>query len=1083
MSTRQVFASAVVGFMLLLTLARSFGQEVDAAIVVGTVLDSSRAAVTSATVELTHRATNGVTRVQTNERGEYRTPPLRLGEYEIRVEAQGFRPFTERGLVLNIGDVRQVDAVLEVGQRSEAITVEATESLLQTQDATVGTVITNQQLVELPLNGRDYLQLAELSSGTIPTTNGSAGGQTVGISIGGQAGAQVAFLLDGQDNNNQQISTGHSGQKDIVEPSVDAIQEFKVVTNGYSAEYGRSSSGVISAALKSGSNQFHGVGYEFVRNQALDAENYFDTPGTPKPPFGRNTFGGAIGGPILRDRTFFFGDVEVSRIRQSATSVNTIPTGSELAGEFPAATGDPVIYNPATPGVSFPIVNGQYIIPSGSIDPIAGKIAALLPMVQTPGAGNYTYVSPENQDIYRWDFRIDHTLNAKQNLYFRFSDQKNDQGVTSLLPPAAGGYYSAGPSNLETGAETTNSKSFVLNYGVVWSPSLVSSFKAGWNDLAWVNYLPNQSLAGIGIPGVDSNNPGFSEVNITGLPLLGVTNVPNADTSENRQLSGDLAWSKGSHNVKFGVQQYWLQTNFLSSQRSSGIFNFNGQYTGSPVADFLLGDISSDSLSTYAALHFRVPETHFFVQDDWKVSRRLTLNLGLRYELTPPAVDLHNAIANFELNTDPYTTASPQLVLAGSQGGGRASRALQNVDYHQFAPRFGFAFSPDSKTVLRGGYGIFYSNFITLGGMSSMEINPPNSVRVSTTPSKTTPSAFLQDGFSAGTLSVANAKNVELISYDQRSVPPTDYQWNFNVQRQLPGGILLEVGYMGNTFDHNWWDIDGNPAPLAANPTGSLNSRRLYPSTAVPGTPDTLTLADVVRIQKDGYSHYNGLQAKLEKRYTHGLTFIASYAYSKTMALGDTIGLQDPNDWRAEYAPAVQDMTQHFVGSAVYELPFGRHRQFGSNWNRATNVVLGGWSIDPIVTVDTGFPVNLTENVDNSNTGQIDRPNVVGDWHLAHPSVNEWFNTAAFVVNPEGTFGDAGRNILRAPGLFNLDLGAHKTFQLSERVGAQFRLESFNLTNTPPLGYPNAELGNPNFGKIQSAGTPRENQIALKVVF
>jgi hypothetical protein len=1075
MSMARSFAGFVLGSLFLLTTLSSFGQQADTAIFVGSVSDPSHGSVTKATVTIVHLATNSVATVETNERGEYRTPPLRLGEYELSAEAAGFKRFTQRGLILNIGDVRQVDVVLQIGQVTESITVEGAGSFLQTQDSTVGTVITNRQIVELPLNGRDYLQLAALSSGTVPAINGG-----VGISIGGQAGGQVAFLLDGQDNNNQQISTGHSGQKDIVEPSVDAIQEFKVVTNGYSAEYGRSSSGVISAALKSGTNEFHGVGYEFVRNAALDAENFFTPAGSPKPPFGRNQFGGAIGGPIIRDKTFFFGDFEIGRIRQSVTSVNTLPTSAELAGEFPAGTGNAVIRDPST-GLPFPIVNGQYVIPSTSIDPIAGKIAALLPVPQTSGTGNYVYASPENSDARRWDFRIDHSISAKQNLYFRFSDQTDDEGVTSLLPPATGeGYYSAGP--VETGAQRIDSKSFVLGYDRIWSPSLLSSIKIGWNDLSWINSFPRQNLTGIGIPGVNSTNPGFSEVVITGLPSLGVTNVPNADASQNRQLSGDLTWNKGSHNLKFGVQAYWLQTNFLSSQRSSGIFNFNGQYTGSPFADFLLGDASSTSLSTYATLHFRVPETHFFVQDDWKVSRRLTLNIGLRYEITPPAVDLHNAIANFEMNTNPYT-GTPQLVLAGSQGSDRASRALQNVDYHQFAPRFGFAYSLDNKTVLRGGYGIFYSNFITLGGMSSMEINPPNSVRVSITPNKTVPSVFLQDGYPTGALSVANAKNVELISYDQRSVPPTDYQWNLNIQRQLPFGVLLEVGYEGNNFDHNWWSIDGNPAPLTANPIGSLNSRRLYTSTAVPGTPNAISLADVVRIQKDGYSRYNALQIEAEKRYANGLTFIAAYAYSRTMARGDAQGLQNPSDWSAEYAVAGQDVTQHFVGSAIYELPFGRHKQFGSNWNAITNAVLGGWSIDPIVTVSTGVPVNLTENTNNSNTGQNDRPNVSGNWHLANSTVNEWFNTAAFAVNAPGTFGDAGRNILRGPGLFNIDLAAHKTFKLTERVSAQLRFESFNFTNTPPLGAPNAQLGNPNFGQIQSAGTPRENQVGVKVLF
>lgn len=1074
----KLFGILVMGGLALANAQRNLGQEVDAAIVTGTVVDSSHAAVPGASVQLTHVATNAVVRIQTNKRGEYRTPPLRLGTYDVSVDAPGFKRFDQEGVILNIGDVRQLNVVLQVGAVTQTVTVDGTAPLLQREDSTVGTVITNQEITELPLNGRDYIQLAALSSGTT-----SASGS--GVTIGGEAPGQVAFLLDGQDNNNQQIGL-HSGQKDIVEPSIDAIQEFTVITNGYSAEYGRSSSGVVSVALKSGTNRYHGDGYEFVRNAALDSENYLISPGTPKPPFGRNQFGGTIGGPIIHDKTFFFGDFEIGLIRESVTSLNTLPTDPEREGEFSAQ-----VTNPLT-GQPFPLVNGYYTIPSGSFDPIAVKIINLLPHAQLPVAlNNYEYNSPNNTDTHRWDLRIDQILSENQSLYFRFSEQQVNDGITSLLPPATGeGYYSAQPGSLEPGAQTNNSQSFELNYNRTISPTLLASVKAGWNYLFWNNSYPTQALSGIGIPGVGSTNPGFASITVAGpgidMPVLGITNVPNRDGSEDRQLSGDITWTKGQHTLKFGVQTYWLQTNFLSSQSSSGTFTFNGQYTGQAFADFLLGDASAASLSTYAQLNFRIPEQHFFVQDDWKVTQRLTLNLGVRYEITPPAVDVYpstNKMANFIMNDrDPYV-GSPYLLLAGANGNSLESRALQQVNYHQLAPRLGFAYSLGGKTVIRGGYGIFYSNYITIGGMQSLEKNPPFSVVVSETPSKTKPSVFLQDGFPSDALSVANAKNVQLNSWDTRSAPPTDDQWNLNVQRELSGSVLLEVGYDGNNFDHGWWRIDGNPAPLTADPVGSLNSRRLFTSTAVPGTPYSITLASVKRIEHDGYSRYNAGHVKIEKRYSNGVSFIASYLYSKTMGIGDAAGLQNPLDWDAEYAPSIQDMTHHFVGSAIYELPFGKGKPFGQNWSGITNALLGGWSVDPIVTINSGLPVNLTEAVDNSNTGQNDRPNVVGNWHLSNPTVNEWFNTAAFALNPPGTFGDAGRDILRAPGLFNIDLAAHKQFKITERVSAQIRIESFNLTNTPPLGAPNAELGTGSFGTITTAGNPRQIQFGAKLLF
>src|SRR3984957_9530375 len=404
-----------------LSVPSAVAQQVDDAIVVGTVFDSSHAAVTGAVVKLTHLATNAVTEVRTDARGEYRTQSLKIGEYAITVGADGFKQSNQRGVVLEIGDVRKLDVVLEVGQTSESVNVEAEAPLLQASDSTVGDVINNRQIEELPLNGRDYLQLANLSSGTVPATQG--------VEIGGQAGTQVAFLLDGQDNNNQQISTSHSGQKEVVKPSVDAIQEFKVVTNGYSAEFGRSSSGVVSVALKSGSNQLHGSAFEFIRNDIVDARNLF---ATYKPPYKRNQFGASAGGPVIRNKTFIFGDFEATYIRQYTTTLSTVPTVAERNGIFSST-----IINPYT-GSPFP---GNQI-PSSLFDPVALKVLSFIPLPQTGAAtSNYNYQSPSNQDNHRWDIRVDQILNDKQNLFFRFSDQVADTVTASPLPPVNGQYY------------------------------------------------------------------------------------------------------------------------------------------------------------------------------------------------------------------------------------------------------------------------------------------------------------------------------------------------------------------------------------------------------------------------------------------------------------------------------------------------------------------------------------------------------------------------------------------------------------------------------------------------------------------
>lgn len=1064
----------------LLGAVTTFAQEGGEAVVVGTVRDATQSVVQAATVTLTHVATNTSLQVRTDEHGEYRTPPVRIGEYTIVIEAGGFKRFSQAGVALDIGDVRTINATLEVGAVSDTVNVEAAAPLLQTADSTVGSVIGNQQIEDLPLNGRDYMQLATLSAGTIPSINSG-----IGISVGGQPGYAVGFLLDGVDNNNQSIRYSYGNQKEAIKPSVDAIQEFKVVTNTFAAEFGRSGSGVVSVSIKSGTNQIHGTAYDFLRNQVLDARNLF---AVTKPPYKRNDFGGSLGAPIIRNKLFVFGDAEWNKIRQTTTVVDTVPTLAERQGIFPASIYDPATYN-ATTNTRTPFANNT--IPPSRISPIASQVLNWYPLPQTSGTtGNYVVQEDGNQNPYRYDIRADDVLSDKQNLFFRWSEQWQETDPGSALPAVSGIGYVNG------GAKTTiDSQGFAFGYNRVWTPSLISSFHLAWNSLFYVaSSVDKRNINGIiGLQGADESYAGgLASLPITGLTSIGGTGLGNIDGSQTRQISGDLTWVKGTHTLKFGAQVYWLQTNFFSAQQSDGVLNFTGVYTknpasptgGSGLADFLLGDSSSGALSNFEWVNLRQPLPAFFAQDDWKVTHRLTFNIGLRYELNYPAVDRFNKMANFDLDTN---WNSPQLVLANSSN--RTSEALQTMDYHDFAPRFGFAYAlPDDKTVLRGGYGIFYSGVQNVGGMQSLEINAPYHLQVSLSPSPTVPSLGLANGFPAGSLSLENASSVLFVSDDETGVWPITQMWNFNIQRQLPGGVLVEIGYYGNKLDHGLRQFDGNPAPPEP---GNTNANRRFKSIAIPGTPYTVSLADVIRIQKDGYSDYDALQAKIEKRYSKGLTFSAAYSFSKTMALGENFsnGVQNPSDWDADRAVSSQDMTQHFVANVVYALPFGRGKKWGAHWNRWLNGAFGGWSAGPIVTVDTGLPLNLTVNGNPSNTGQgtvvglNDRPNVVGNWHLANPAVQEWFNTAAFVANAPYTFGNAGAWILRGPGLVDLDIAAHKTFTITERITAQLRLESFNATNTPALGAPNTQVGNPLFGQITSAGAARDNQIALKIVF
>jgi hypothetical protein len=1154
--------------------AVSFAQVATDASITGTVTDTGQLAVQGAVVTATDVATGVATTTKTNDLGQYRTPPLKIGTYTVTIESAGFKQFKEVDVILDIGSIREINAALTPGEVIDTVNVQATtEELLQKSDSTVGTVFTTQQIEELPLNGgstgRDYLQLASVSAGTESASQG--------VSIGGQAGTQAAFLLDGLDNNNQEILTSHSNQKEIIKPSVDAISEFKVVTTSYSAEYGRSSSGVVSVNIKSGTNQIHGSAFEFIRNDAVDALPYLTT--VAKLPYKYNDFGGTLGGPIRKDRTFIFGDVEFFRYRSESEAYSLVPTDEQKSGQFSTAVYLPTSYSSKTlsRSVTFPnqaaFASGAYNpaagtltyqIPSpnsaaigATIDPIAQSLLQYYPepnlnlstspnanpsLANSPVANtNFFNLANGGTNNYRWDTRVDEVLSANQTLFGRYSSEQVRNLLTSSLPPLNGQYYAGGGANYD------NSQAFAAGYNLVLSANLLGAAHVGWNKIFWKQGFPNQSLTGVGIPGVPNLYPGFSEMSVSSYATIGVSNTPNSDDSQDREIAADITWNHGAHTLKFGWQEFWLQTNFDSSQETTGIFTFSGVYSeqkptstaslDQKFADFLLGDASAEKLSDQSILNFRSDYTHFFVQDDWKASRSLTLNLGLRYELSPPAVDKFNKIANFDEDSNP---SNPQLIYAGEYGRKRDQRALQNLSYTNFAPRIGFAFSPEgSKTVMRGGYGIFYSNAITIGGMQSMENNPPvNQLTLLTTPSKTTPNEFLQQGFAPGAISFSgyNGSTVTLVSFDRHAVIPTDQQWNLNIQRALPYGIVTEVGYSGNKFDHNWWQVDGNPGnPLVAQSLGVTSptpATRPYHTATIPGTSTTLNLGTVSRVSKEGWSHYNGLQVKAEKRYARGLTFLGTYSYSKTIGVGDASNFQNINDIQAERAVTSTNLKHHFVLSGVYPLPFGRGQQFGANWNRWVDGALGGWSFSPILTVNSGPPVSLTASGNLSTTGDTDRPNLVGNPYVAggvagntsvpgcgpnspaSPGYNAsspaagtypagssagaptqvrvrtaWFNPCAYAVNSPYTFGDVGRNSLVGPGSVNLDVSVHKTFAFfTERVKAQLRLEAFNVANHPNLGSPGStvqtSLSTSTLGVISgAAGNPRQVQAAIKILF
>jgi hypothetical protein len=1077
-------------FWLSALLAWPLGaQQLDTALIVGTVSDATGAVIPGAQLTFAHLATGTEYSTQTNESGAYRSTPLRIGEYLVVVEAEGFKQYSGTGVSLSIGDIRQLDVQLQVGAVTEVIEVEATAPLLQTQDASQGTVIENRQIVDLPLNGRDYLQLAVIAAGTIPSR-----GQ--GVSIGGQRGQEVSFFVDGMDNNSQTIA-GQGNQNEAVKPSIDAIQEFRVITNGFNAEYGRTSAGIISVSVKSGTNKIHGSAYEFLRNDAVDARNFFDP--SEKPPFKRNQYGFSVGGPAIKNRLFWFGDMEWNDIRESATNVSTVPSLAQRSGDFSVGNQifDPLTWN-GTERQPF----ANRVIPESRIDPVARFLRDFWPDPQTASATrNFTLTPPRTRDFRTWDWKVDGNIDDKTTAFARWSEQQQDIAHVPELPPSQFGLTSRG-----AGQDVTSWNS-VVGLNRVWTPSLVSSFRYGWTYIhtAVTNPIDEDVNQKIGLNGFDNTVPGTSEINIAGFRAIGNVNFnPNLIKSQTRLLSSDTTWTRGNHAIKFGAQIFWLQSAIVNPQRAKGAMTFDGRFTersptnragsGQPLADMLLGFPLDMQGSNTVWMDLRAPFQHWYVQDDWKLTPKLTFNIGLRYELNPWWIDRRNQISNFDLGT--CFGCNDGFIEVAEEGDSRFDRALMKQDSNNLAPRFGFAYRLTEKTVVRGAYGLFYGDTTSTGGGEFMETNPPMHFKSSLVTGRTDPFLKLETGLPAGTISPTNASGVELSSFDRAPKWPLAQNWNFNIQRNLPGDVLWEIGYYGNKMNHIVGRFDLNaprPGP------GAVNPRRIWTRVQSPGTEALITLGRMNRHEFRFNTLYHGFQTKVEKRYSKGMTFIGSYAWSRTIAdmrgANGSGGAQgedfrfvlDTLDLTRERGVAGQHMAHRFIMSYVYELPFGRGKAYGGDVHPALDAILGNWSVGGIVTLAAGTPQTLTVQGNPANTGGGDRPDVVAGQYPILPAgertVDRFFNTEAFTPNKAFTIGNAGNNLLIGPRTTAWDFSLYKSIPIIEGHELQFRFEAFNATNTPRFGFPNAQVGNANFGQISSAGTPRNLQFGLKYLF
>lgn len=1087
--TKQISFATRAALAAVLLVPLALGQ-IETARIQGSVSDSTGAVIPGAMVRFVHVATGQEFSVSTSVEGLYRSVPLRIGEYRVEYEADGFKRAVRSGINLELQETAVIDVALEIGEVTEVVDVTADAVLLETTEAAQGQVINNQRIVDMPLNGRDYIQLALLSAGAIRPIGGRFGG----YSAGGQRTTQNNYTLDGVDNNGLQIAA-QGRRAEVVKPSIDAIAEFKISTNAYSAESGRALGGTVNVSIKSGSNDFHGTVFEFLRNEKLDAKNFFDSPTAPKPPFKRNQFGFSAGGPIRRNSTFFFGDFEGTRIRESATFVLTIPTQEQLAGNFtgvPQTVYDPDSYDPDT-NLRTPFRDNR--IPDYQIDSVARKASDYYPAPNAPGlTQNWRTAAPDNEDNDKWDARIDQILGANDNLFWRYSQQDSYVPSPLRFPSRQDG----------DGTEFSHrGQNMALGWNHIFSPTLIANFKLGWNRI----YTDRQAVAEanlnqeLGLTGVNQSLRGAARFSISGMRQIGTSNfTPNLIDSQNRQFNADLNWSKGRHNLKFGYSLQLLQSYLTNPQQELGQFIFNGNFSrqtqnvtggrgGRPVADFLLGIPFRTDISNSVYMNLRAPWQHFYLQDEWRVNDRLTLNLGLRYEHNMPWLEKDNGISNFDIDTDP---ANPDFFVATD--GSRASRATLAPDLTNFAPRFGFAYRVLDGTVVRGGYGIFYANYEGTGGGQFLETNPPFHIKSQISTDSITPSVLLRNGVPDGVVTPERAVSLRFSSFEREPPWPISQQWNLNIQHSLGANTVWEVGYYGTKAQHLVNRLDGNWAPPGP---GNINSRRRFTSAVFPGTDIVVgPLAAMNRHEYNGNSLFHSFQTRLERRYANGLTVLAAYVWSKN--IGDVggfsgsgnapnSGVQNPLDRRAERSLDNQHREHSFVSSYIYDLPFGQGRRWGGSWGGVPNAVLGGWSVAGIVSFASGRPFGLRVRGNPANNGNFSRPNVVSGAGPELPRSQRdpvrWFNTDAFAANADYTFGNAGRNIVLGPGLTNWDFAVYKRFELLEGHSLQFRFESFNFTNTPEFGFPNSEVGNNNFGRITSAGRPRNLQFGLKYIF
>ena len=1147
-------------FLTILAAASLWAQR-DLGTITGTITDQSNAAIPGARITIAEDATGLKYEVLSGAAGEYVRPALKPGTYSVTVEAKGFQRTTQRNVLLTAGDRVGVNIVLAVGEITQSVEVSADVPLLQTESNIIGASVSARQMAELPLGGqRTFTFLARLSPGVLPAENGARDAVGGGFSANGvRSNGQNNFLLNGVDNNVNVIDFLNQTAY-VVGPSVEAIGEMRIMTNGYNAEYGRGAGGVVNVTLKSGTNDIHGSVFWYLQNAALNANRWENNRNNRKKGvYQQNQPGFAVGGPLIKNRTFWFGDYQATRINSTggavqnlgATGTYTIPMPEYKNGDFSRLLGgvagtDPAtgvqvlsgqIFDPSSltcltncsgPGINQTFTKTPFPgnrIPVNRFDAAAKKMIDLFPSpnaVGFPSSGvprnNYFYATNGTQKVNQFDIRVDHRLTDKDSLFGSVSWSNSEKFNAQPLPGALDS------TAFNSNAESTQARNAMLSWTRVWSPTIITETRVAFTRLVTARTQANPDVDQFKAFGIGGYNP-TGPLN-GGLPSTSVDNyttdnwgasdwLPSKEYNNVWDFIQNMSIIKSKHAIKFGAEYRPIKFPFFQFPSNHGNWNFSRNSTAYPTdvnnlrantgdgyASLLLGEVNSGLISTTNFISSQKSAWAFYAQDDWKISSKLTLNYGIRYELFSPIDEKFGRQAHLDWDRltlvipkgkdqdaplpPNFATAFPQVKVER----GVAPSTLIPWDKTSWGPRIGIAYNAFSKTVIRAGYGIFYGGEENQGGNPNRGENVPfnETVRLDRKPGL---SIFqrndwfsgVSNGFPINVFDLPAPIDFRMVANNFRN--PMVQKWNVAVQREFAGDQALEISYVGNHSSHQMFFSDPNACYNDPRPSISCNDRRPLPNLG--GINATTTF---------GFGNYHGMTVKWEKRYSQGLTYMLSYtvghAYSNsgtTLSGAEGFTFKNPRDYSTSYATAPWDRRHNIVANFLYDLPFGKGKKFGGDVNRAADLLIGGWQVNGIFTFRTGTPFTLRSDRCQAS-GNCFPDLVAGKDPNAAPEggrrPEKWFDTSAVIVAPAaGTLGNMPLQTNYNPGNAYMDLSFFKGFRVSERINAQFRAEAFNLTNSPQFAHPDHNSQNSNFGVITGtqAGTERKMQMAIRILF